>query len=255
MLLPGHEVLTKFETKEWQLLSWVKTGQLQPFKRTVHPEPDDMDFLVSPYGYRRVFPPGSDSAEDTYAELCYQDYPQYSDLDLAFDIMPEDADDTEYIKLRKEFEQLEAQIENRETELSTAWEIWETPNLIFSEIIELLKGSYFRMEDIERLVSLDEKRSAENDDSAVQLEISNKNKETEPVNTDIKRLDKATCARKTYSGAKHFAERCTFEAIYNKAKRQDPSISFESIIRQAKKQYPDTIGPISNSTIRKWQKK
>lgn len=177
MLVKGLEILEDYPgMKAADLLSWVM-AELTPFEKFDGYPMQCFKDLKSPRGYRRVFPPRAIDAGSTYDDLCHRLYPKYESLRAE---NRNENQELEFNKLCDKLDQIEAYLSK----------IWKDPEaavppqavpLQYGEIINLLKNSYFRSEDVKRILSLDKNGSAKKDDSAVRLEISTQNEEKKPA--------------------------------------------------------------------------
>lgn len=150
----------------------------------------------------------------------------------------------EYAVKRARHEQTVAetnqQIREWEAETDRA-NAWKNHDLTPAQQEELFGKFFFSMDDVNGLSAATEKNEPEPVAEA---------QEQKPA----KRLKKATSAFKIVHSSKHLSERRAFEGIYNTEKMKEPPPTDAVIIRKAKKDYPKGIGPISDSTIRKWIK-
>jgi hypothetical protein len=137
MILGRHILLDYPHVTERNLLNWVQAG-LQPLIGCDLNE--DMSDIGLPHGYRLVFPPGSNRAENLISDLInirYHIECEEHDNEYTYNHVASVANADTMYNLRKKIEQIE-------TSWPNVWkEEWESPNQPFSDIIELLKDSFF----------------------------------------------------------------------------------------------------------------
>lgn len=124
----------------------------------------------------------------------------------------------------------------------------KNPGFDFSGFAALLMSGHCRPEDREKVESACNATAVFKQAPGPTSEA--KTQEQKPA----KHLKKATNTFKVLHSSKHLSERRAFEGIYNTEKMKEPPPTDAAIIRKAKKDYPKRIGPISDSTIRKWIK-
>jgi len=177
MIIQGRDIPKRYPPLTGtDLFEWCRTGRLQPFRKSG--DYSGMD-PKSPKGWRRVFP--TEEAHRKYNSLCskYSSFMGWlksrrvpdeevikSDrnrliLSLKKSGHPMDLPGIEHFKYNlfrrrqretAEISRLFSEIKELENELKPR-KLWGDPHLIFSDMIELLMDSFFRSEDIEKILS------------------------------------------------------------------------------------------------------
>jgi hypothetical protein len=177
MIIQGRDLSRRYPRSTGNdLFEWCKTGRLQPFRKGGDSFGRDPK---SPKGWRRVFP--TEEALRKYNSLCGK-YSSFMDWLKSRRVPDEEVIKTDRnrlaLSLRKsghpielpgieqfkynlfrrrqretaEISRLFSEIKDLESELKPG-NIWGDPRLILSDTIELLMDSFFRSEDIEKILS------------------------------------------------------------------------------------------------------
>jgi hypothetical protein len=179
MWIQGRDLSKRYrELSENELFEWCKAGRLQPFRKAGLEQLGGWDHK-SPRGWRRVFPPGE--ANQKYSQLCgayyvllgwiksarrsenehiqaYQDSFARSLKESGRVIELPGIEQLKYVHFRfrqdgaAKIFRLFSEIEEITRDLDPG-KVWGNPRLVFSDVLNLLMDSFFRSEDIDRLLS------------------------------------------------------------------------------------------------------